>query len=205
MQRKKFIIVMASAVAVAILAATAALSRPAEGTTLRIEVAEIGSRFAFDPDVVDDDGIPTRGNDFVTEGYVYEAGTLSCTKGVCNGVIYDEAGSPQPEFPDKVIGTWTCWGTHTEDAATTTSGPIVATTQQYDFGDELGEVSIVTSGYERVDDVPINRAIVGQTGRNDVAGGFATQSMGGLNNPDTTVEGAPVFGVTLFVEFAGAA
>jgi hypothetical protein len=43
-------------------------------------------------------------------------------------VVYDAEGNPSPEFPDRVIGTWTCYGTHTEDAATTTSGPLVVTT-----------------------------------------------------------------------------
>ncbi len=168
---------------------------------LKVEVAEIGSRFVTDPDVVDDDNLPRRGNDFVTEGYIYQHGTLTCADGVCNGVTYDADGTPSPEFPDRLLGTWTCWGTHTEDAATTASGTIVATTQQYDFGDELGERSIVTTGYERADDVPITRAIVGGTGKPGLARGTATQSLRGLNNPDRTVEGSPVFGVTLFVEF----
>lgn len=78
----------------------------------------------------------------------------------------------------------------------------MATTQQYDFGDELGDESIVTIGYERIDDVPIDRAIVGGTGWPGSSRGTATQSLGGLNNPDLTVDGAPVFGVTLFVELS---
>lgn len=200
MRSKTPVIVLAIAAVIAAVATSAALARPGNSARLHVEVAEIGSRFVFDPDVVDDDGLPTRGNDFVTEGYVYEEGTLTCTDGVCDGVVYDDAGNPAPEFPDAVIGTWTCWGTHTEDAATTTSGTIVATTQVYDFGDELGERSIVTTGFERVDDVPIERAIVGGTGRPGHDRGTATQSLRGLNNPDTLVEGSPVFGVTLFVE-----
>lgn len=180
----------------AALVASAALARPATAGPLEVEVAEIGSRFVFDPDVVDDDGLPTRGNDFITEGYVYEAGTLTCVDGVCDGVVYDAEGNPSPEFPDAVIGTWTCWGTHTEDAATTTSGDIVATTQVYDLGEDLGDESIVTTGFERFDDVPIQRPVVGGTGRPGITRGVATQSLEGLNNPD----GA--FGVTLFVEFS---
>ena len=195
MRSKKTIITLALATILTALAAAATLARPASVGPLRVEVAEVGARFVFDPDVVDDDGLPTRGNDFVTEGYVYEANTLTCDDGACDGVVYDAEGNPAPEFPDRVIGTWTCWGTHTEDAATTTSGDIVATTQLYDFGEELGEQSIVTTGFERMDDVPIDRAIVGGTGRPGITRGTATQSLQGLNNPD----GA--FGVTLFVEF----
>ncbi len=179
------------------------IARSAE-PDLRVEVAEMGSRFVTDPDVVDTAGLPRRGNDFVTEGYVYQEGTLTCTEGVCDGVVYDAEGIPSPEFPDRVIGTWTCWGTHTEDAATTDSGAIVATTQQYDLGAELGDRSIVTTGYERVDDVPIQRAITGGTGRPNISDGIATQNMGGLNNPDLSVDEAPAFGVTLFVEFRSA-
>ena len=39
-------------------------------------------------------------NYFITDGYVYEPGTLTCTDGVCDGVVYDDAGTPSPEFPD---------------------------------------------------------------------------------------------------------
>ncbi|MEE8600317.1 hypothetical protein [Euzebya tangerina] len=201
MRIRKSIIIVSIAALLAALAATAVLARPsAGGRSLDVEVAEIGARFVFDPDVVDEDGVPLRGNDFVTEGYVYEAGTLTCTDGVCDGVIYDEDGTPSPEFPDRLIGSWTCWGTHTEDAATTTSGDIVATTQVYDFEEELGEESVVTTGFERADDVPIDRAIVGGTGRPGIDRGVATQSFQGLNNAETVIDGAPVFGVTLFVE-----
>lgn len=200
--RTKLITVLALVAILTALGVTAASGISKSRGPLRVEVAEIGSRFVTDPDVVDDGGLPRRGNDFVTEGYVYDDGTLTCTDGVCDGVVYDADGNPSPEFPDRLIGTWTCWGTHTEDAASTTSGPIVATTQQYDLGDDLGEQSIVTVGYERVDDVPIDRAIVGGTGRPGISRGTATQSLGGLNNPDLTVDEAPVFGVTLFVEFA---
>lgn len=198
---RRLVTIVALVAVVATLAVTAAVAGSRSGGVRSVEVAETGSRFVIDPDVIDDEGLPQRGNDFVTEGYVYEAGTLTCTDGVCDGVVYDADGTPSPEFPDRLIGTWTCWGTHTEDAATTTSGTIVATTQQYDFGDQPGDESIVTVGYERVDDVSIDRAIVGGTGRPGIARGTATQSLGGLNNPDLTVDGVPVFGVTLFVEF----
>lgn len=198
--RIKLIIVATLVAVTAAFATSAALAHPRGGGSLRVEVAEIGSRFVTDPDVVDDEGLPTRGNDFITEGYVYKRGTLTCTDGVCDGVLYDDDGTPSPEFPDRLIGTWTCWGTHTEDAATTTDGTIVATTQQYDFGEELGEESIITTGYERVDDVPIKRAITGGTGRFGTRAGVATQFLGGVNNPALTIEGAPAFGVTLFVK-----
>jgi hypothetical protein len=89
---------------------------------LTVEVAETGSRFVPDEHFVDAEGVPTRGNYFVTDGYLYEPGTLTCTDGSCNGVVYADDGSPSPQFPDQLLGTWTCYGTHTEDAATTSTG-----------------------------------------------------------------------------------
>ncbi len=79
---------------------TAAFAAPAIST---FEVAEDHTRFAFAPAPVFDDGMPAHGNPFVTQGYIYPAGTLS--EGV-SGTLED--GSPA--FPDKVLGTWTCDG-----------------------------------------------------------------------------------------------
>ena len=120
---------------------------------------------------------------------------------MCNGVVYDDEGKPTPEFPERLIGTWTCYGTHTADAATTTTGPLVVTTQVYDFGDTVGEQMVVTNGFELADvGVPVHRAIVGATGRHATAGGTQTQTLLGLNNPDLVVDGVPLFGVSLSVE-----
>jgi hypothetical protein len=131
------------------------------GPTLRLDIAEDGTRFSFDEEPVFDDGLPAYGNGFVTQGYIYPAGTLTCTEGSCNGVLAD--GSP--EFQDLVLGEWSCWGTHVGDGAHTTSGPWVVTTQQFSFGAAPGSSSVVTSGYELADlGVPVLRAIVGGTG-----------------------------------------
>lgn len=152
------------------------------------DVAEIGAKF-----VPDDDpfvgGLPAYGNSFITQGYIYLAGTLEPCDGVqvlCEGVNPD--GSPQ--FPDKLIGTWTCFGWHVADAATATSGASVVTTQIYEFSGTPGEVSFVTDGFELVfgDSTPISRAVTGGTGPlSHVRGrlkesflGFANQS-GGVN------------------------
>ena len=97
------------------LLAGSAVGVAAQGT-LTVEVAETGSRYVPDSSLADDDGNPTRGATFVTEGYIYESGTLTCTDGACDGVVYDEAGMPSPEFPEAVLGTWTCYGIFTEDA-----------------------------------------------------------------------------------------
>ncbi len=160
------------------------------GRVIEIEVAEDFTRFVSDEaPVFDDDGLPAYGNPFVTQGYIYPAGTLDCGSGTCNGVLED--GSP--EFPDQVIGEWTCWGYHIGDGAHTTSGPAVVTTQLFDFGSAPGAETLVSTGYERLDvNTPFLRAIVGGTGRYYSAGGEQIQSFLGFNDLD---------GVTLHIEF----
>jgi hypothetical protein len=75
------------------------------------------------------------------------------------------------------------------------------TTQVFDFGESVGEQTIVTSGFELVDvGVPVERAIVGGTGGYTGAMGTETQTLLGLNNPDLVVDGVPLFGVALSVE-----
>lgn len=142
--------------------------------TVRVDVAENGLRFFFADAPVFDDGMPAAGNPFVTEGYLYPAGTLDGT----NGVLAD--GSP--EFPEKVIGTWFCRGYMINDGMHTTTGPMVISTQYFNFGDEHGDVSLVTEGYELADvSVPISRAITGGTGPYKHASGEAAQVFHGFN------------------------
>ena len=85
--------------------------------------------------------MPAYGNPFVTQGYVYPAGTLSEGNGVPDG---------SPEFPDKVIGEWSCEGFFIGDGAHTTEGAWVYTTQLFAFGDDpdTGAETIVVTGYE---------------------------------------------------------
>ena len=163
--------------------------------TLTVEVAETGSRFVPDPDHVDADGNPTRGNYFVTEGYIYESGTLTCVDGACDGVVYDEAGVPSPEFPDALLGTWTCYGVFTEDA-TATTGAFVGTTQIFDLGDGAGEDIIITSGQEYIDiGLPVSRVVVGGTGQYAGVEGVQTQTFIGINNADLVIDDVPFFGM----------
>ncbi len=161
----------------------------ADTERLSFDIAEDGTRFVFDEEHRYDDGLPAYGNVFTTQGYIYPAGTLTCDDGGCNGV--NEDGSP--EFPDLVLGEWTCWGTHVGDGAKTVSGPWVVTNQQFDLGKKFGSRMIVTSGYELVDfDEPIQRAIVGGTGRYATASGLQVQKLLGFN---------PSFGVGIRVHF----
>lgn len=176
----------------AVLAALAIIPALAFAGTeqMTFDIAEDGTRFVFDEEHLFEDGLPAYGNVFTTQGYIYPAGTLTCVEGGCDGVLED--GSP--EFPDKVLGEWTCWGTHVGDGARTVTGPWVITTQQFDLGRTVGSRTVVTSGYELVDlDEAIQRAIVGGTGRYSTANGRQIQKLLGFN---------PSFGVGLQVHLS---
>ena len=160
---------LASFVAALTLAAVATMM-----VAQAFDVAEIGTRFVFDEAPVFDDGMPAYGNAFVTQGYLYEAGTL----GESDGVLAD--GSP--EFPDKVIGEWTCRGYFVGDGMHTESGPVVITTQFYVFDEEHGGGSLVSEGYEVIDvGVAAPRAITGGIGAFSHARGEAQQTLLGFN------------------------
>jgi len=165
--------------ALALILATAAASasaappgnRPAK--TLRFDVAEDVTRFAFAPSPLDGDGAPAYGNAFVTQGYLYPVGTLDGADGVLEG--------GKPQFPDKVLGEWTCRGFFVGQGAKTTAGPWVVTAQLFQLGRRWGDTTIVTDGYELPEiDVPIARAITGGTGRYAGARGEHTQRLLGF-------------------------
>ena len=105
-------------------------------------------------------GIPPNGSPFIIQGYIYRGGTFK-RYGDTSGVNAD--GSPQ--FPDRVIGKWICRGWHLQDGDAA-SGPVVATTQIFDFDlDKPGAHMIITEGIELADfDVPFKRAVTGGTG-----------------------------------------
>ena len=141
---------------------------------LRFDVSENATRWVFDPDFVHDDGLPAYGSTFITQGYIYPAGTLTES----NGVNAD--GSP--EFPDQVIGEWICRGWLYGDGAHTTSGPMVVSTQIFDFGDGDGQATIVSDGYELADIGEwVDRAVIGGTGPFTGAEGGSQQTLLGLN------------------------
>jgi hypothetical protein len=146
---------------------------------LRFDVSENAKRFIFDETPLDEDGLPAYANEFITEGYIYPYGTLTVNEdGKVSGV--NEDGSP--EFPEKVIGRWTCRGWHTGEGAKTVTGPWVITHQLYDFDEKPGKVTLTTDGVELVDiGVPVERAIIGGTGPYLKARGEAVQTMLGFN------------------------
>ena len=142
---------------------------------IEIEIAENGKRFIPDEEPIFDDGLPAAGAEFITDGYIYPAGTLTCNNNECNGVL--ESG--EPEFPDLVMGKWVCRGWHISDGAHTETGPIVVTKQTYQMAD--GSL-ITTDGFELSDfDTEVWRAVTGGTGQFLNVRGQQQQSLLGWN------------------------
>lgn len=155
---------------------TVAFAAPAVDIAHGVDIAEDGTRFAFDENgPLLDNGYPAYGNAFVTQGYLYPKDTLDGT----NGVLPD--GSP--EFPDLVLGTWTCWGFMIGDGADTVEGPWVISTQLFEFDDRTAAVdTIVTVGTEAPPGNPaVQRAVTGGTGRFATTRGQAAQTALGFN------------------------
>jgi hypothetical protein len=183
MNRNRIIVLIAAIalfiVAAAAPAAYAGLAERGRTETLSFDVAEDMTRFVFDKDVVyAEDGMPADGSSFITRGYLYPAGTLTCEDGACDGV--NEDGSPQ--FPDKLIGEWICSGYMINDAAHATSGVWVFSTQFFQLGTEPGAETIVSTGYELADlGVAIQRATTGGTGAYADARGQGEQTLLGFN------------------------
>lgn len=130
---------------------------------------------------------PYYGASFVVQGVIYTAGTLR-TPGFENSGLL---GDGTPEFPENVLGKWTCRGWFIGDSNDpargglfTPTGPFVATTQIYDVSNPSNPATrIVTSeGLELIDlNVPFNRAITGGSGSFKNARGNVTQTGIGAN------------------------
>lgn len=181
MQRSTLIALFIALIALAAAApaAYAGLAERGRTQTLTFDVAEDMTRFVFDKDVVYDDGLPADGSSFITRGYLYEPGTLTCdAEGACDGVNAD--GSAQ--FPEQLVGEWICSGYMINDAGHATGGVWVVSTQFFQLSDTPGAETIVTQGYELADlGVAISRAISGGTGAYKDARGQGQQTMLGLN------------------------
>ncbi len=146
---------------------------------LRFDVAEDGTRFTWNGDPALIDGLPDRDTTYITQGYIYPEGTLNGS----NGVLAD--GSP--EFPDKVLGQWSCYGWYVGAGKPDQTAPWI-TTHLFNFGDVYGEATLVSEGYS-IDEmeVALERAIVGGTG--DYAGARGIQRETNLgHNPSNGLD-----------------
>ena len=146
MRRSTLIVIGLGLVALALIVAIAPVlagnGRGRSGRTqiIQIDVAEEFTRFVFDPDMVNEEGWPIHGNPFITQGYIYPAGTLAGGDGI------NPDGSP--EFPDKVIGKWICRGWVIGDTLGADGTPAAITTQFFQFGEGYGNQVIISEGYE---------------------------------------------------------
>lgn len=139
-----------------------------------VDIAQNMVSFVASESPVLANGFPAYGNAFIIQGYIYPAGTL----GSSNGVL----ATGEPEFPELVIGEWTCRGWFVGNGVATTSGPWVVSQQLYDLGSMPGSETVITDGYELADmGVSVARAITGGTGRYDRASGEQRQMTLGFN------------------------
>lgn len=139
----------------------------------KFDVAEDLSRFIFAQAPQHGDGMPAFGNAFVTQGYIYPAGTL-------DGGVEGTNPDGSPVWPEKVLGTWTCDGYFVGDGGHTTTGNMVITRQIFQFKD--GSI-VVTHGPELADvHVAIDRPITGATGKYLNAGDVMEQTLLGMSN-----------------------
>lgn len=135
---------------------------------------------------------PVFGDNFVQEGVIYEGGTFAtyCPDTLDCGL--DENGNP--EFPDRVIGKWTCFGAFIGEGLETPEGAWIASTQVYEFDAEEvasnvftpGSHGLVSHGTERVDFEPWLRAVTGGYGKFKRTTGQVEQVKVGFNQ--TTCE-----------------
>lgn len=136
------------------------------------DVAEDHKRIFMAETPLRENGMPAHGNAFISQGYIYPAGTLEADTA---GVLED--GSPA--FPEKVLGTWTCDGYFVGEGGNATTGVWVISRQVFAFDD--GD-TIITQGTEIADAGVENlRPVTGATG--DYAGlsGAMAQTLLGLS------------------------
>jgi hypothetical protein len=140
---------------------------------LRFETAEDHTRYVWAGDPPLTDGLPDHDTPFIAQGYIYPAGTLTGT----DGVLPD--GSP--EFPDKVLGQWTCYGWWVGAGERSETAPWVST-HVFNFGGEPGKAMLLTTGYD-VDDlvISIDRAVTGGSGPYEGARGVQAEVNLGYN------------------------
>lgn len=125
---------------------------------LAFEIAEDGTHGVWAGSAMFPDGRPAPAAPFFTQGYIYPVGTLTAA---ADGVNAD--GSPQ--FPDKVLGAWSCYGWSTSGSDQGARNPWILATQVYQFGGEWGAATLVSEGYVPASaGTPVDRAITGGTG-----------------------------------------
>jgi hypothetical protein len=176
------------ALALALPAAAAQATEPR--TTFSVDVVADCNRFIFEGVRHPHPG-PVFGDYFMQEGLIYEAGTLAANCAGGDGCGLNPDGTP--EFPEAVIGKWTCYGSFVGNGGATAEGVWLYSTQVYEFDVEQmddnvnapGEHALVSHGTERNDlDVPWDRAITGGYGKFKRSVGQVQQTKIGFNQTE---------------------
>jgi hypothetical protein len=176
------------ALALALPAAAAQATEPR--TTFSVDVVADCNRFISEGVRHPHPG-PVFGDYFMQEGLIYEAGTLAANCAGGDGCGLNPDGTP--EFPEAVIGKWTCYGSFVGNGGATAEGVWLYSTQVYEFDVEQmddnvnapGEHALVSHGTERNDlDVPWDRAITGGYGKFKRSVGQVQQTKIGFNQTE---------------------
>ena len=112
------------ALALALPAAAAQATEPR--TTFSVDVVADCNRFISEGVGHPHPG-PVFGDYFMQEGLIYEAGTLAANCAGGNGCGLNPDGTP--EFPEAVIGKWTCYGSFVGNGGATAEGVWLYSTQ----------------------------------------------------------------------------
>jgi hypothetical protein len=175
--------------AVFILSAMANAGALASEPTFSVDIVADCNRFITEgTGHLDPELNPQFGDFFMQEGLIYEGGTFeaNCPETRDCGLAADGT----PEFPEQVIGKWTCYGSFVGQGIDTPEGTWLYSTQIYEFDVEeladdvfeAGRNLLVSHGPERIDlDVPFLRAITGGTGRFQRSTGQVEQTKIGFN------------------------
>jgi hypothetical protein len=180
----------AAACAIALASTAAAAQATESNATFSVDVVADCNRFISEGIGHPHPG-PVFGDYFMQEGLIYEGGTLAANCDGGDGCGLNEDGTP--EFPQAVIGKWTCYGSFVGKGGATTEGVWLYSTQVYEFDVEQiepnvfapGKHALISHGPERNDlDVPWNRAITGGYGKFKRSVGQIQQTKIGFNQTD---------------------
>lgn len=145
-------------------------------TLTAFDVSENHTRIFMANAPMHENGMPAHGNAFISQGYIYPAGTLEAdTRGVTADGL--------PAFPDLVLGTWTCDGYFVGEGANAKTGVWIISRQVFAFEDGN---TIITQGTEIADTGIENpRPITGATGDYADHSGSMVQTLLGFSEQMT--------------------
>jgi hypothetical protein len=180
----------AAARAIALASTAAAAQATESNATFSVDVVADCNRF-ISQGVGHPHPGPVFGDYFMQEGLIYEGGTLAANCDGGDGCGLKEDGTA--EFPEAVIGKWTCYGSFVGNGGATTEGVWLYSTQVYEFDVEQiepnvfapGAHALVSVGPERIDlSVPFDRAVTGGSGKFRHARGQLQQTKIGFNQTE---------------------